>query len=48
MMIDKETLEKFKAIYKNEFGEDIDDKEALDGFTRLVNVVRIVIYGERK
>ncbi len=48
MMISKEELKKYKAIYKEEFREEIDDKTALDGFTRLVNFLRVVIYGGKK
>ena len=29
-MISKEALEEFKKIYKEKYGEDISDKEALD------------------
>ncbi len=42
MMIDKEVLDKFKSIYKEEFGEEITDREAEDKFGRLINVLGII------
>ena len=47
MMISKEELERYKAAYKEAFGEEVDDETALDGFTRLVNVLRVILYPEK-
>jgi hypothetical protein len=41
-MITTEQLEKFKAIYRKEFGKDISNQDALDSATKLVNLMRIV------
>ncbi len=41
-MISKESLEKFKELYKKEFGEDLSDRVALDKATRLLNLYRAV------
>lgn len=46
MQIDRKTLDEFKRLYEEEFKEKIDDKEAFDRFSRLVNVLRIVYYPE--
>lgn len=43
-MISKESLEKFKRLYKKRFGEELTDQVALDKATRLVNLYRAV-YG---
>ena len=40
-----ETLDRFKKIYKDEFGEELTDEAAFEKFSRLINVVRIVVYG---
>ena len=40
-----ETLDRFKKIYKEEFGEELTDEDAFERFSRLINVVRIVVYG---
>ena len=42
-MISKESLEKFKAIYKKEFGKKLSDADARDQATRLLNICRIVL-----
>ncbi len=42
MRISKEALEKYKAIYKKEFGKDISDKEALKQATNLLILVKTV------
>ena len=39
-MISQKSLEKFKKIFKEEFGEEIDDERALYLATRLLNVGR--------
>ena len=41
-MISEEQLEEFKLIYKEEFGKEISDKEALDKALNLVNLMKIV------
>ena len=41
-MISKESLEKFKELYKKEFGDELSDQVALDKATRLVNLYRAV------
>ncbi len=41
-MISKESLEKFKELYKKRFGEELSDQVALDKATRLVNLYRAV------
>ncbi|MGB2762136.1 MAG: hypothetical protein WBC21_01190 [Minisyncoccales bacterium] len=41
-MISKESLEKFKKIYKKRFGEDISDQVALEKATKLLNLVKAV------
>jgi len=41
-MISRESLEKFKKLYKERFGEELSDKVALDKATRLVNLYRAV------
>ena len=46
-MISKEALEEYKRIYKNQFGENISDEEALD---QAINLLTLVdrIYGPIK
>ncbi len=41
-MISKELLDKFKTIYKNQFGEEISDQEALEQATKLLNMMRVI------
>jgi len=41
-MISKESLEKFKELYKKEFGEELSDRVALDKATKLLNLYRAV------
>ena len=43
-MISKKDLDKFKAIWKNEFGEDISDQKALEQATKLLSLMKTV-YG---
>jgi hypothetical protein len=43
MKIDPSTLGKFKKAYEEDFGEVLNDQEAFDCFTRLVNVLRIIL-----
>ena len=46
-MISKEALEEYKRIYKNQFGENVSDEEALD---QAINLLTLVdrIYGPIK
>lgn len=46
MMPDKETLARFKGLYEKEFKVEIDDQEAYERFSRLVNVLRIMVGGK--
>lgn len=41
-MISKEQLEEFKRIHKKETGKNISDQEALDGATRLLNLMKAI------
>lgn len=41
-MISKEHLEKFKEIYKKEFGKEISDEDALEQATKLLRLVEII------
>ena len=43
MKVDPDTLERFKKAYEEEFGEALNDQEAFERFTRLVNVLRIIL-----
>ncbi|MCK9437901.1 MAG: hypothetical protein M0Q12_11935 [Synergistaceae bacterium] len=45
-MISQQSLEKFKKIFKEEFGEEISDEQALNLATRLLNVGR-ALYSPR-
>lgn len=38
-----ETIEKFKRIYFEEFGEEISKEEAYEKFRRLVNLLRVIL-----
>lgn len=42
MEIPKEDLERFKAIYKEECGEEISDEEAYRIASKLLNLFRII------
>jgi aldehyde:ferredoxin oxidoreductase len=42
MQLSKEVIEEFKQIYKQEFGEEISDQEAMEKATRLINLMRII------
>ena len=37
------TIEEFKKIYEDEFGEKISDSQAYEEFLRLVNLLRVVL-----
>ncbi len=41
-MISKESLDKFKAIYKKEFGKDLNDQDALELATKLLRLVELI------
>mgnify|MGYP001559740560 CR=1 FL=1 len=41
-MISKEQLEKFKVLYKNRFGKEISDQEAIDGGARLIRPMEMI------
>lgn len=41
-MISKESLEKFKKLYKQEFNEELTEDEALRRATRLLNFYRAI------
>ncbi len=41
-MISKESLDKYKAIYKNKFDKELSDQEALEQATKLVRLIEIV------
>lgn len=41
----QEVLDKFKRIYHEEFGEELTDQAAFEKFLRLVNALRVIIYG---
>lgn len=41
--ITSEDIEEFKAIYRQEYGIDISDAEALEMGTRLLRVVKVVV-----
>lgn len=41
----QETLDTFKKIYREEFGQELDNKVAFEKFLRLVNVLRVIVYG---
>ena len=41
-MISKEHLEKFKVLYKNRFGVEISDQEALEEGTKLLRLMKII------
>jgi aldehyde:ferredoxin oxidoreductase len=46
MQFSKEWIEKYKRIYKEEFGEEITDQEAYNQGLRLVNLLRVVMKKE--
>ncbi|MFZ2969901.1 MAG: hypothetical protein WA063_02020 [Minisyncoccia bacterium] len=41
-MISKEQLEKFKDIWKKQFGGGISDQKALEEATSLINFIKVV------
>lgn len=44
-MISKKSLEKFKAIYKKQFNEDLSEADALRKATNLLNIY-CAVYGD--
>jgi hypothetical protein len=42
MQLTKEDINKYKEIYRQEFGEDISDQEAFEQATNLINMMRVV------
>jgi hypothetical protein len=42
-MISKDSLDKFKSIYKAEFDVDLTDAEAMEQATRLLSLCKIVL-----
>ena len=43
MKPDNETIEKFRKIYSEEFGEEISKEEAYEKFRRLVSLLRAIL-----
>lgn len=41
-MISKEALEKFKKIYKEKFGKNLADQDALEQATKLLNLMKTI------
>jgi len=48
MIITKECIGEFKAIYLKEYGEEISDKEARDRATRLISLYKAVYVDYRE
>jgi len=46
-MISKEGLTKFKILFKQEFGIDLTEKEAIEKATRLLNLYKVVYLPEK-
>lgn len=46
-MVTKEGLSKFKVLFKQEFGIELTDKEALERATRLLNLYKVVYLPEK-
>jgi hypothetical protein len=42
MQLSKQAIDEFKAIYKEEFGENIDDKKAYELAVDLLNLFKII------
>ncbi len=43
-MISKEHLEKYKQIYKNRFGKELSNQEALEQATKLLRLIEIIYH----
>lgn len=41
-MLSQKDIEEYKRIYKEEFGEEISDQEALAQGTSLINLMKII------
>lgn len=41
-MISQEMLEKYKTLYRKNFGKDISDQEALEQATKLITLVSLI------
>ena len=41
-MISKEAVGKYKRLYKEKFGKDLSDQEALEQATKLINLFRVI------
>lgn len=41
-MLSQKAIDEFKTIYKEEFGEDLSDQEALDLSTRTINLFKVI------
>ncbi|MFA5300230.1 MAG: hypothetical protein WC389_18740 [Lutibacter sp.] len=41
-MISKESLEKFKQIYKKRFGKNLSDQDALEKASKLLRLMEII------
>lgn len=42
MKLSKQAVGEFKSIWKEEFGEEISDKKALEQATSLLNLFRVI------
>jgi len=47
MKSDSKTIEQFKKLYFEEFGETLSDQEAFERFSSLINVLRIICYPDQ-
>jgi len=47
-MISKEALEEYKAIYKEQYGKDVSDAEALDQAANLLTMMNAVYWPIKK
>lgn len=48
MQLSQEALTEFKAIYQEEFGEDLSDEEALDAALRVLRFFMVMMTIERE
>ena len=47
MKPDKQSLEEFKRIYAEEFGEQLSDQEAHSRFSRLINTFKVLCFSDQ-
>jgi len=47
MKPDSKTIEQFKRLYFEEFGEELSNDEAFERFSHLINVLRIICYPDQ-